>query len=600
MGVIGERVRTVHCGGQRNRDYGGPMTRMSFLILWSFYFNLKFRMANIHSKKGQLNSTTGKGIKKKTSQRDLSTLLTREASNVEDDEEEICSGLQDLVKRTGFETLPQIRVLFDNHFNYVGHKKASDKFVATCKTCIEIGTSKLYCFDLGNFKSNGNRHYRLSHKDIAVGVKPNHTVKEFFSSTQPGYSSTDPIQSRFNTNLDLVCVDGLPSSFINGVGDSQIYSIPNIMGMFPKFYFIITAQIGYLVTDGASNMVCGFRDWINETLQIGESVVEEFDLTNDIDSESSDQSECSDEEEDEISALGVIDDSDTDTEKNVNISLGEIFRFSCYAHGFQPEVNAADLTPPRRHTPIEFYAPPPPINLFPYPFTIEAPRRAAAPRRKIPKIGAAAAKLVGVDLCFQLVVKDVLAKGGRPKDVLDCANNIIKYFMRSSYWRKRLKKVLGKVLLKPAPTRWNYTFYILERLTQDNVYEEVCNLIHEASTGPRKPKNLPPTPSMEVKEKMVEIRDLLKLICDATNLLQEIATTSTKLSTCMKPQLLDGLKARFEGDLTDAVVLNQLHMVQEALPHLQLRWRETFWRHSEASSEFFLDLDLLVGQDDRA
>lgn len=165
-------------------------------------------------------------------------------------------------------------------------------------------------------------------------------------------------------------------------------------------------QIGYLVTDGASNMVCGFRDWINEiegSIQNDDSFVEEMGVETDSDiEERSDESDCSDEEEDEIPIFGVIDDSET--EQDMHITLGEIFRFSCYAHR------------------------------------------------------------------FQLVVKDVLAKGGRPKDVLDCANNIIKYFMRSSYWRKRLKKVLGKVLLKPAPTRWNYTFYILERLTQVKIH----------------------------------------------------------------------------------------------------------------------------------
>lgn len=67
---------------------------------------------------------------------------------------------------------------------------------------------------------------------------------------------------------------------------------------------------------------------------------------------------------------------------------------------------------------------------------------------------------------LQLVIKDVIGKGGRPKEVLDCAFKIVKYFMRSNYWRKRLKKVVGKVLIKPAATRWNYIYYVLERLCQ--------------------------------------------------------------------------------------------------------------------------------------
>lgn len=67
---------------------------------------------------------------------------------------------------------------------------------------------------------------------------------------------------------------------------------------------------------------------------------------------------------------------------------------------------------------------------------------------------------------LQLVIKDVMRKGGRPTEVLECAYKIVKYFMRSSYWRKRLKKVVGKVLIKPAATRWNYTYYVLERLCQ--------------------------------------------------------------------------------------------------------------------------------------
>lgn len=115
-----------------------------------------------------------------------------------------------------------IKIFFEKQFNYVGHKKSSNKFVATCKICTELAKSRLYTFDLCSFKPNGNRHYQittlissktlrtlictrvliprflhflqynkfvfifceqLSHKDVPLETKTaNHTVKEFFAS----------------------------------------------------------------------------------------------------------------------------------------------------------------------------------------------------------------------------------------------------------------------------------------------------------------------------------------------------------------------------------------------------------------------------------
>ncbi|XP_035716793.1 zinc finger BED domain-containing protein 4-like [Folsomia candida] len=269
---------------------------------------------------------------------------------------------------------------------------------------------------------------------------------------------------------------------------------------------INTTKIGYLVTDGASNMVCGFKNWTEEAENLMTDEDDSaIDLEDDSQPEDSDISESSEDEEEESNA------DDEVTVATPNITIGEKVRISCYAH------------------------------------------------------------------TLQLVIKDVIGKGGRPKEVLDCAFKIVKYFMRSNYWRKRLKKVVGKVLIKPA-TRWNYIYYVLERLCQDKVYGEVCNLIRAASTCPKKPKNLPPTPSIEPQEKMIEIKNLLKPICDATNKLQgdgvtssliyysivnafnEIAKTPTTRFTCMKAQLLDGLKNRFEKAIN-----NDPHIILSAL-----------------------------------
>lgn len=41
------------------------------------------------------------------------------------------------------------------------------------------------------------------------------------------------------------------------------------------------------------------------------------------------------------------------------------------------------------------------------------------------------------------------------------------------------------------------------------------------------PKNLPPTPTMEPQEKMIEIKNLLQPICEATNKLQGDGVTSS-------------------------------------------------------------------------
>lgn len=46
-----------------------------------------------------------------------------------------------------------------------------------------------------------------------------HKVQQFFQSTQTKFGKNDPIQARFTSNLqDLVSVDGLPFSFVNGMG----------------------------------------------------------------------------------------------------------------------------------------------------------------------------------------------------------------------------------------------------------------------------------------------------------------------------------------------------------------------------------------------
>ncbi|XP_035716470.1 uncharacterized protein LOC110853441 isoform X2 [Folsomia candida] len=553
---------------------------------------------NQKARKSDINQSEKQRIKskRKTTQDSVRALLSKPLDNYVEDGQD-ATGSQNLVKQPGFESFPRFQFLFENQFNYLGHEKMSNRFFATCKRCSEMGRSKFYSFDVNNFKTNGNRHFQLSHKDVVLETKKeNPAIPELSTFTQAGYSKSDPIQALFDSNLqDLISVDGLPYSFINGLGfRNLIHDLnprlilpdrvtlarrlnntvnttirPNFKTPFknvlennvhvttvicttkqgdkiigikchyiqtvenPKSWTLLSKvlaaeefmdqssgesiedkfqkslstfgidinQIGYLVTDGKNNMVYESINEKDETIQNGDSFSDRPEMH--IEEDSSDISNGSDEEDDETLDFDIMDDSGTD--RNINITLGEKFRFSCFAHR------------------------------------------------------------------FQLVVKDVLANEGREKYVLNCVCNIVKCFMRSSHWRKRLIKVLGKVLLKPALSWWNYVYYVSERLTQDNAYEEVCNLIHEASTGPRKLKKL--LPNVEAKQNIVELCNLLRPISHAINQLQgdgitssliyytvvtaydEIAKTPTNLFTYMKSQLLDGLKARFEGSLTDTVVV---------------------------------------------
>ncbi|XP_035711192.1 uncharacterized protein LOC118436722 isoform X1 [Folsomia candida] len=134
-----------------------------------------------------------------------------------------------LVKQPGFEKLSKFRFFFEKQFSYLGHSIESQKFFSTCKKCTETGKkSRVYSFGASNFNVNGNRHYRNSHKDVSLEIeipRENHKVNEFFHSNQNKYNKNEPIQSKFNSNLqDLVSVDGLPFSFVNWLGFRNLVS----------------------------------------------------------------------------------------------------------------------------------------------------------------------------------------------------------------------------------------------------------------------------------------------------------------------------------------------------------------------------------------
>ncbi|XP_021961691.1 zinc finger BED domain-containing protein 4 [Folsomia candida] len=169
---------------------------------------------------------------------------------------------------------------------------------------------------------------------------------------------------------------------------------------------------------------------------------------------------------------------------------------------------------------------------------------------------------------LQLLAKDAIGRNPKSQRVLKDVHGILNFFKKSNYWRARLSNVMGKELIKPAPTRWNSNFYVLKRLTEESVYETVSNLILEAWISPRRPKHVPEIPTMQNMEILVELRNLLSPITEATNSLQadgitssliyyqivptfdEIAKLKTKHFTPLKSQLLQEIIRRFGEKIT--------------------------------------------------
>lgn len=67
---------------------------------------------------------------------------------------------------------------------------------------------------------------------------------------------------------------------------------------------------------------------------------------------------------------------------------------------------------------------------------------------------------------LQLLAKDAIGRNPKSQRVLKDVHGILNFFKKSNYWRARLSNVMGKELIKPAPTRWNSNFYVLKRLTE--------------------------------------------------------------------------------------------------------------------------------------
>ncbi|OXA49092.1 Zinc finger BED domain-containing protein 4 [Folsomia candida] len=424
----------------------------------------------------------------------------------------------------------------------------------------EIGESMHHQADVCWRTNGGSTTTTNCHRDVSLEQKSNvesHSLSEFFNN--PSYSDTDPLQKKFVTNLqDLVSVDGFPLSFVSGLGFSNLIheinprlNIPSrwtvsrnlqqtvipalimeikavenynlhlstdiwtskrgdgIMGL--KAHYIkeidgrweivtstlsvrqfndrhtaenvklklmeclayldiSTEKIGYLVTDGAHNMVSAFRDWLDDDELLTSHEDDEGNLA------TPDLSTLDDDYVMETDDRYDIE-NDPGDEQILDVPLGLVFRISCYAHK------------------------------------------------------------------LQLVAKDAINQN--PKS------------------QKILKGVHGIELIKPAPTRWNSNFYVLKRLTEETVYETVSNLILEAWISPRRPKNVPEIPTMQDMEILVELRNLLSPITEATNALQadgitscliyyqvvstfdEIAKIKTKHFTPLKSQLLQQLIRRF-------------------------------------------------------
>lgn len=72
---------------------------------------------------------------------------------------------------------------------------------------------------------------------------------------------------------------------------------------------------------------------------------------------------------------------------------------------------------------------------------------------------------------LQLAVKDAINASTLVVDIMETTSKIVAFFHKSNHYYSQLKALSGQLgLLKPCVTRWNSTYYCLERVAR----EEVC------------------------------------------------------------------------------------------------------------------------------
>jgi hypothetical protein len=86
---------------------------------------------------------------------------------------------------------------------------------------------------------------------------------------------------------------------------------------------------------------------------------------------------------------------------------------------------------------------------------------------------------------LQLVLKDAIKTVPLAEKVLKECNAVVVFFHRSLYWGSELKKLTGgKTLLAAVVTRWNSNLIMLHRLSSEDVWKSVGEVLAHARTTP--------------------------------------------------------------------------------------------------------------------
>lgn len=126
---------------------------------------------------------------------------------------------------------------------------------------------------------------------------------------------------------------------------------------------------------------------------------------------------------------------------------------------------------------------------------------------------------------LQLAIKDAIRKVPMAEKVLKEANAVVVFFHRSLYWSTELKKRTdGRTLLSAVPTRWNSSLTMLRRLSMEDIWKAVAEVLAKAKATP----DTSTVPRLTVlRSQVVDLVSVLTPFEEATNTLQGDEVTSS-------------------------------------------------------------------------
>lgn len=109
---------------------------------------------------------------------------------------------------------------------------------------------------------------------------------------------------------------------------------------------------------------------------------------------------------------------------------------------------------------------------------------------------------------IQLCINKALQQDNTAKNILNKSFKIIQFFTSSTFWRSKLRESCAKDLIKKCPTRWNYCLSAINRLTENDIYTKVQQLLLQAIEEEKRRD----IPTLEIFEDRVRIRELSTLL----------------------------------------------------------------------------------------